>query len=60
MENEVTIPILRFTEFSGGWEKKKLGELAEINPSIKSLPEKFIYIDLESVSNGELLRKMKF
>jgi type I restriction enzyme, S subunit len=39
------------------WEMKKLGEVCEINPTSKSLPESFIYIDLESVSNGELLQE---
>lgn len=51
------IPQLRFPEFKGEWERKKLGEVAEINPSNKSLPNTFIYIDLESVSNGELLKE---
>jgi type I restriction enzyme S subunit len=51
------VPNLRFPEFSGEWEVKKLGEVAEINPSNKSLPEKFIYIDLESVVNGELIKE---
>lgn len=51
------IPLLRFPEFQGDWEKKKLGEVSEINPTNKNLPEKFIYIDLESVSNGELLKE---
>jgi type I restriction enzyme S subunit len=57
MKEQKNIPKLRFPEFKGEWEKKKLGEVAEINPSNKSLPEKFIYIDLESVSKGELLKE---
>lgn len=51
------IPQLRFPEFQGDWENKKLGEVSEINPTNKNLPDKFIYIDLESVSNGELLKE---
>ncbi len=51
------MPPLRFPEFKGDWERKKLGELAEINPINKTLPNKFIYIDLESVFNGELLKE---
>ncbi|MFV5703643.1 restriction endonuclease subunit S [Flavobacterium sp. XS2P12] len=51
------VPNLRFPEFKGEWEVKKLGEVAEINPSNKSLPIKFIYIDLESVVNGELIKE---
>jgi type I restriction enzyme S subunit len=57
MEKQSNIPTLRFPEFKGEWEKKKLGEVAEINPSNKSLPNTFIYIDLESVSNGILLKE---
>jgi len=51
------IPKLRFPEFSGTWEKTNLGEISEINPSNSSLPERFVYIDLESVSNGQLLQE---
>ena len=54
MDKQINIPSLRFPEFLGEWEKKKLGEVADINPSNKILPESFIYIDLESVENGEL------
>jgi type I restriction enzyme S subunit len=57
MEKQTNIPQLRFPEFTGEWEKKKLGEVAEINPSNKTLPQTFIYIDLESVANGELLKE---
>jgi len=58
MKKQTNIPTLRFPEFEGEWERKKLGKLAEINPSNKeSLPESFIYIDLESVENGELKKE---
>jgi len=57
MGNIKQVPIMRFPEFTGEWEVKKLGEVAEINPPNKLLPEKFIYIDLESVTNGELLKE---
>lgn len=39
------------------WEEKKLGEVAEINPRNKVLPESFIYIDLESVEKGQLKKE---
>jgi type I restriction enzyme S subunit len=54
-----TVPTLRFKEFedSGEWEVKKLGEVAEINPSSTELPDEFVYIDLESVENGILLQR---
>jgi type I restriction enzyme S subunit len=38
------------------WEEKKLGEVAQVNPKSKSLPEEFYYIDLESVEKGKLLK----
>ncbi|WP_211639981.1 restriction endonuclease subunit S, partial [Porphyromonas levii] len=39
------------------WQKTTLGEVAEINPSTKGvLPHKFIYIDLEAVEKGVLLK----
>jgi type I restriction enzyme S subunit len=51
-------PQLRFPEFSGEWEEKKLGEVSFLNPKSDSLPDKFIYIDLDSVESG-LLKKKK-
>lgn len=38
------------------WKKVKLGEVGEINPPNKeSIPERFVYVDLESVVAGQLL-----
>lgn len=51
------IPALRFPQFSGKWEVKRIEKVAEINPKAKPLPDKFIYIDLESVSQNILLKK---
>lgn len=52
---------IRFKDENGknypGWEEMKLGEIADINPKTQALPEKFIYIDLDSVSKGTLLRE---
>lgn len=48
------IPALRFPEFQGEWKKTKLGLAARINPKSESLPNSFIYIDLESVNSGSL------
>ena len=40
------------------WEVKRLGEIVEINPIDDcSLPDEFVYIDLESVKEGQLLQK---
>lgn len=36
------------------WKKKTIKDIADINPKISQLPEKFIYIDLESVEKGQL------
>jgi type I restriction enzyme S subunit len=49
-------PRLRFPEFRGteGWKEIPLKAAALINPSNSSLPESFIYIDLESVEAGQL------
>lgn len=54
-----TVPKLRFAEFrnKGEWEEKKLSQVCEINPSANGLPETFVYIDLESVEAGRLLKK---
>ena len=55
------VPRLRFPEFreAGAWEVKRLGEVCEINPSTGDLPDNFIYIDLESVVAGQLVKKQK-
>lgn len=52
---------LRFKDDHGNdyadWEEKKLGEVCKINPKSNSLPSSFIYIDLESVVTGQLLKE---
>ncbi len=52
---------LRFQDNNGcdfpAWETKKLKEVCNINPKIKSVPNSFYYIDLESVVNGRLLKE---
>ncbi|WP_317056557.1 restriction endonuclease subunit S [Roseovarius rhodophyticola] len=49
---------LRFKDDQGkdfpDWREKRLGDVAEINPRSNSLPDEFLYIDLESVSQGSL------
>lgn len=57
MENTKKVPVLRFPEFSGEWEEKELKDIAEINPKNELLPDEFIYIDLESVEKGILLKE---
>jgi len=41
------------------WEEKKLKEVATINPKTDVLPNEFIYIDLESVKKGILVKNEK-
>lgn len=52
---------LRFKDENGiafpKWVKKKLGEIVDINPKSINLPISFIYIDLESVVDGILLKE---
>lgn len=57
MEKNKNVPKLRFPEFTREWEEKKLGEIAVINPKTKKAPNSFIYIDLESVECGQLLKE---
>jgi type I restriction enzyme S subunit len=57
--NKTMTPKVRFPEFreADEWEEKKLSQVCEVNPPVKKLPEKFTYIDLESVEDGVLLQK---
>jgi len=48
------VPALRFSGFEGDWEVKELKKACTINPKNKELSDSFIYIDLESVSDGLL------
>lgn len=50
-------PKLRFKEFNNEWKKERLNKISTINPKSDNLPNKFIYIDLESVQKGILLNK---
>jgi type I restriction enzyme S subunit len=49
---------LRFTNPDGSpfppWQQKRLGEVADINPPVRTLPDTFVYIDLDAVSAGRL------
>jgi len=53
----MNVPKLRFKEFNDEWIEEKINKLVELNPKNSSLPDRFIYIDLESVSNGILLQE---
>jgi len=53
------VPNYRFPEFEkdGEWVEKKLEKTCELNPRVGELPDEFVYVDLESVSKGLLLKK---
>lgn len=52
---------LRFKNDDGSdfddWEEKSWGDVVEINPKNIKLPDSFVYIDLESVVKGVLLKE---
>lgn len=48
------VPEVRFSEFSGAWKQCKMDDLAIFNPK-EDLPDKFEYVDLESVFGTEML-----
>lgn len=58
-EKQKTVPELRFPEFESdrNWEVKKLENICDVNPTNKELPEEFVYVDLESVEKGRLLKR---
>lgn len=41
------------------WKYSDLNNIVNINPKVDSLPDSFVYIDLESVSQGKLLQEKK-
>lgn len=54
MKTNNNIPSYRFQGYTDAWELRKLGEVAEINPK-SQIPEKFEYVDLESVVGTSLI-----
>jgi type I restriction enzyme S subunit len=56
MSEVAHIPQLRFPEFDGVWESGLLKDAVKINPRSGELPDEFIYIDLESVKKGYLIK----
>lgn len=54
---KVCKPGLRFRGFNDEWKNYNLYQIAKVNPKVGQLPDSFIYIDLNSVKNGELLKQ---
>lgn len=54
MENNKTIPKIRFTGFTDAWEQRRLGAVAVFNPK-STLPSEFEYVDLESVVGTDMI-----
>ncbi|MDE0509526.1 MAG: restriction endonuclease subunit S [Gammaproteobacteria bacterium] len=54
-----TVPRLRFAEFRDlpEWDLRTLSSASDVNPRNEELPERFIYIDLESVKNSVLTER---
>ncbi|MFC6347786.1 restriction endonuclease subunit S [Vagococcus carniphilus] len=53
-KDDEKVPELRFEKFDDDWEQRKLGNIGKFNPK-SELPEKFEYVDLESVVGTELV-----
>ena len=53
----MTVPKLRFKEFEAGWIKNRLSKISDVNPKNTPLKSTFIYIDLESVQDGRLIKE---
>lgn len=62
MTNELkNVPELRFPEFEGEWEEKRLKDISKINPKYEdSFPSEFNYIDLESVKKGKIYKISRY
>lgn len=56
---KAAVPRLRFPEFRNAlpWNAKLLKDICAVNPSNDGLPDSFVYIDLESVEDGQLKAK---
>lgn len=53
----LNVPALRFPEFTEEWKNTTLKNECSINPTSDKLKDEFVYVDLESVEKGELIKK---
>ena len=50
------VPNLRFPEFQGEWSVTSLQKDCIVNPTNEKIADKFVYVDLESVKQGQLYK----
>ena len=51
---KLNVPNLRFPEFQGEWCVTTLQKDCKVNPTNEKIADKFVYVDLESVTQGQL------
>ena len=54
--NKLNVPNLRFPEFQGEWSVTTLQKDCIVNPTNEKIADKFVYVDLESVKQGQLYK----
>ena len=54
------VPNLRFKEFEGEWSVTTLQKDCKVNPTNEKIADKFVYVDLESVTQGQLNKHQIF
>lgn len=52
----LNVPNLRFPEFQGEWSVTTLQKDCIVNPTNEKIANKFVYVDLESVKQGQLYK----
>ena len=53
---KLNVPNLRFKEFQGEWSVTTLQKDCIVNPTNEKITDKFVYVDLESVKQGQLYK----
>ena len=53
---KLNVPNLRFKEFQGEWSVTTLQKDCIVNPTNEKIADKFVYVDLESVKQGQLYK----
>ena len=51
---KLNVPNIRFPEFQGEWSVTTLQKDCIVNPTNEKIADKFVYVDLESVTQGQL------